>query len=82
MKLKYIPAYNIDGTNTEILSVPDDIPVYSMYTGNIIGFGNILWGTLTDAPIGHKKHGEKFYVIVYNPEYNMWLAHSNIPDLI
>nr|AEX63219.1 hypothetical protein mv_R1017 [Moumouvirus Monve] len=82
MKFKYIPAYNINGTNNIPLSVPDNVPVYSMYTGNIIGFGNIPWGTLTDAPAGHKKHGKKFYIIAYNPEYDLWLAHSNIPDLV
>lgn len=82
MKLKYIPVYNIDDANGKIFTVPDDIPVYSMYSGGLIGYGDILWGTLNDAPFGHKKYGKKFYLIAYNPEYNTWIAHSDIPDLI
>uniref|UniRef100_A0A6G6ABV9 Uncharacterized protein n=1 Tax=Borely moumouvirus TaxID=2712067 RepID=A0A6G6ABV9_9VIRU len=82
MKFKYIPAHNINVNNGEILSVPDDIPVHSIYTGNLITYGDIPWGTLNDAPMGHKKHGKKFYLIAYNPEYNTWIAHSDIPDLV
>ena len=48
---------------------PDD-PVYSVYTGEVVGYGNIPVGTPGDAPVGHHNHGKDFHAIqFYNDAY-------------
>ncbi|BCS82682.1 hypothetical protein QLL95_gp0193 [Cotonvirus japonicus] len=84
MNTKYIPAYDLDlcsGKNhNKTITVPHNQHVVSMYTGDIVGFGPIALGTKTDVEPGHPKYGEDFYVISHVS--GMWLAHSELPDLV
>ncbi|AEX62042.1 hypothetical protein CE11_01062 [Megavirus courdo11] len=80
---KYVPVYDIFYCDkNDSLTVPENEPVYSMYTGNIIGFGPIDINTMTDVGPEHPKYGIAFFVIAHDPINYTWVAHSNLPDLV
>lgn len=79
----YVPCYRPgvgNGISTEE-TVPDGTPVYSEYTGNIVGYGQIPCGMMSDAPEGHRNHGKKFHVININGagEHRLHREHFNLP---
>ncbi|BCS82492.1 hypothetical protein QLL95_gp0360 [Cotonvirus japonicus] len=79
MSKKYVPVYNLNVPNGGMqgppLTVPSDKPVHSSYTGELIGYGPIPRGMMSDAPIGHPNHGKDFHVIEYNPCNESWMMH-------
>jgi hypothetical protein len=73
--MSFLPCY-IPGTGNGISTmcvVPPDAPVYSDYTGNLVGYGPIPFGILSDAPVGHKNYGKNYHGIIVNGagEYRM-----------
>nr|WBF70299.1 hypothetical protein [Megavirus caiporensis] len=83
MKNKHIPVYDIYYCDkNDLLTVPKNEPVYSMYTGNIIGFGPIDINIMTDVDPEHPKYGITFFVIAHDPINYTWVAHSDLPDLV
>lgn len=79
MSKKTVPVYNLNvpngGAQGPPMSVPDDTPVYSSYTGNQVGIGNIPVGTVSDAPTGHPNYGKPFHVIEHNPCNGSFMIH-------
>lgn len=63
----YIPNR---GTAT---TIPQNTPVYSVYTGNFIQNGPVLWGTPSDDSSGRNKN---FHGIVYYPDMNYGMIHD------
>ena len=78
-KSNFIPVHNLNvpngGPQTPV-TITTSTPVYSSYTGNLIGHGPISFGTPTDAPIGHPNHGTNFHVVEFNPANNSFMAHD------
>ncbi len=76
---KNIPVKNINvpngGVPPPIFGVPDDKPVYSSYTGRLIGYGNIPFGTKNDALPGDPNCGGNFHVVEFNPANQTFMAH-------
>lgn len=76
----YLPVKRLNipngGNQGSDLSVPDNEPTYSSYTGNLIGYGNIPRGTTCDAPEGHANFGKDFHVVEYNEANNSYMAHQ------
>ena len=74
-----IPAFNLNvpygGLQGPPLIVPSDQPVFSSYTGNLIGIGPIPNNIRTDAPKGCYGHGQNFHVIERTSN-NEWMAHK------
>lgn len=56
--------------------INQDTPVYSSYTGNLIGNGPLTYGIPTDAPKGYPNYGTNYHVIEYNPANNSYMAHD------
>jgi hypothetical protein len=80
--MSQIPVYNINvpyGGMQQPAFVSADTPVFSSYTGNLIGHGMINHGMRNDAPIGHGNYGKSFHVIEYNPANNSYMAHGYQP---
>lgn len=74
-----IPVFNLNVPNggpQQSVVVGNNTPVYSSYTGNLIGHGPIPYGVKTDAPIGHPNHGKPFHVIEFNPVNKTYMAHD------
>jgi hypothetical protein len=79
---KNIPVFNINvpyGGPQPAAFVTSDTPIFSSYTGNLIGYGPIGWGTPNDAPIGNHNYGKPFHVIEFNPSNNSYMAHGYMP---
>ena len=78
-KIKYIPVKSINVPNGGLQMPPPSItsetPVYSTYTGNLIGYGPIPKGTLCDAPVTERNYGKPYHVVVYNPLNESYMAH-------
>ena len=55
--------------------IPDNQPVYSSYTGELIGYGPTGRGVISDAPIGHPNYGKDFHVVEYNEVNGSYMAH-------
>lgn len=53
--------------------VPENVPIYSKYTGDLIGFGSVPWNTPTDDPTGKNPtyHGGVYYANGPNGPYVM-----------
>ena len=76
----YIPVHNLNYPNGGAPSAPpitNSTPVYSSYTGNLIGSGNIPYSTTCDAPAGHPNYGKDYHAVIYNPANNSYMAHFN-----
>ena len=74
----FIPVFNLNVPNggpQMPMVMPMDAPVYSTYTGNLIGYGPMPIGLISDAPIGHRNHDKPFHVIEYNPVNKSYMMH-------
>lgn len=79
MPKNYVPVHNINVPNggpQQPMTIPSDAPVYSSYTGNLVGYGPQRFGVRSDAPIGHSNYGQNFHVIVHNPANNSYMEHG------
>ena len=78
---QYVPCFSLNVPNggpQQPVGITKETPIYSSYTGRLIGYGPLKFGTPTDAPIGHKNHGTDFHVVEYNPCNGSYMAHLNI----
>jgi hypothetical protein len=57
------PVNEPNGGPQRPITLPSDKPIYSTYTGNLVGYGTISKGTMSDAPEGHPNHGKPFHVV-------------------
>lgn len=76
---KKLPVYTINvpnGGTQRPVNIPTNAPIYSSYTGNLVGHGSQYCGTLCDAPKGHANHGKNFHVVVNNPANGSWMIHG------
>lgn len=66
--MSHLPCYipGVGNLPSRMGIIPDDAPVYSDYTGNLIGYGPVPWGTMSDAPVGHKMHDKIFHGVILN----------------
>lgn len=79
MTQKFLPVYNINipgGGMQPDISLPFDAPVYSSYTGELITYGPVNRGIMTDAPIGHPNYSKPFHVVEYNPVNQTFMMHG------
>lgn len=79
MSKKTIPTFDINtpgGGEQKTVNITKDDPVYSSYTGNLIGYGPIGYGVRTDAPLGHPNYGKSYHVIEHVSVNNSWMAHN------
>lgn len=58
----FIPGTD-GGLSTEV-SVPDDAPVLSDWTGEVIGHGNIPYGVPIKVKKGHKMYGKTYHGVI------------------
>lgn len=75
---KQLPVYDINypgGGPQRPVTISDSSPVYSTYSGNLIGYGPLTTGVKCDAPIGHPNYGKDYHVVEYNPANNTYMAH-------
>lgn len=74
-----IPIHNLNVPNGGLQQpapFSSTTPVYSSYTGNLIGKGPIQTGKVkTDVTAGHSAYDKTFNVIVYNPANNSHMAY-------
>jgi hypothetical protein len=56
------------------LNISHETPIYSTYTGNIIGYGCIQLGTPTGVLSG-EGYGKKYHVVECNPITGTCIAH-------
>jgi hypothetical protein len=56
--------------------------VYSSYTGNLICYGSIPYGTICDAPYGDPHYGKPYHVVEYNEVNNSYMAHYRFSSSI
>ena len=74
-------AYNVNipggGDQGPPIKISEDQPIYSSYTGQLIGYGGIPYGTICDAQVGTRNHGMTYHAIVYNPLNNSYMAHRD-----
>lgn len=79
MSSNYIPVYSLNVPNGGVpgkVFISPNTPVYSSYTGELIGYGQIPRNSImTDAPFGHSRHGKPFHVVVKNPVNDTYMAH-------
>lgn len=75
-----VPVYNINkpggGPQPKAPTVTTNTPVYSSYTGELIGYGPITYGTVNDAPKEHPNYNKSYRVIEYNPCNKTFMAHG------
>lgn len=78
--MSYIPVHPLNVAFGGIPQAPPQVtsstPVYSNYTGNLIGYGQIAKGTPNDAPSNNPQHGGVFHVIQYNIANKQFIAHN------
>lgn len=76
-----IPVFNINipgGGSQQRVFIDENTPVYSSYTGQLVGYGPIQRNQImTDAPRGHPRHGQYFHVIEFNPVNGSHMVHHN-----
>lgn len=83
MPKKFIPNYSTNVPYRGIqkpVSIGEDEPVYSSYTGEKIGYGPIPYGVPTDAAEGQSGFGKNYHVIVLNSANGKWMAHDYQDD--
>jgi hypothetical protein len=75
-----IPVYDMNEPNAgpqKPAIISNDTPVYSCYTGKLIGYGSIKkYSIKTDAPFGSPNYDKYFHVIQYNPANGSWMSHN------
>ncbi len=75
---KHVPVYNLNvpggGPQTPV-AILSNTPVYSSYTGNLIGYGPLQTGVRCDAPIGNPNFNKNYHVVEYNPANQTFMAH-------
>ncbi len=77
---KKLPVYSINvpnGGNQQPITIPANAPVYSSYTGKLVGYGPQPFGMPCDAPQGHPNNGKNYHVIINNPVNGSWMMHRN-----
>lgn len=75
---KFVPIYNLNVPNggpQKSVKISPKTPVHSTYTGNVVGYGRIPKGTISDAPVGHPNHGKPFHVVEHNPVNKSYMIH-------
>jgi len=74
-----VPVYRLNvpggGAQGPPIIIAGTTPVYSSYTGHLVGYGPLTYGTPNDAPKGHPNHGKNFHVIEYNESNGTHMAH-------
>lgn len=75
--MSYVPAYYIGAPHTpgHAITISPNTPVYSSYSGDLIGYGPIKWNTANDAPVHHEKHGQSYHVVEMDSNGN-YMAHG------
>jgi hypothetical protein len=84
--IKNIPTFNINvpggGPQKIVTNIDPNIPIYSSFTGKLIGYGGLPRGTISDAPPGNKNYGKPYRVIEYNPCNDSFMAHTVITMIV
>jgi len=79
MNGNYVPVYNLNipggGLQGPPMVISPITPVYSSYTGNLVGYGPLEKGTPNDAPKGHPNYNKSFHVVEFNPVNQSYMAH-------
>ena len=79
MSKNHLPTFCINVPNggyQQTVTIGPNEPVYSQYTGNLIGYGPMNFGVPNDAPKGNPQYGGVYHVINKNPCNNSWIAHD------
>ncbi len=64
--MSFIPIVNLGGSQQPAV-ITNSTPVYSCYTGELIGSGPIPIGTICDSPPGSGMNGQPYHVIEAAP---------------
>lgn len=74
--MSFIPCYNLGapGIPGGLIQITPNTPIYSSYTGDLIGYGSIPIGTICDAPRNNQKYNQPFHVIEKDSNGN-FMAH-------
>ena len=76
----HVPVYNLNvpygGLQGPPMIISPTTPVYSSYTGDLVGYGPLAQGTPNDAPKNHPNYKKNFHVVEYNPANNSYMAHA------
>ena len=74
-----IPCWSINtpgaGSQGPPMVISNHQPVYSTYSGVLVGHGPIPYGMPGDAPAYHPNYGKDFHVVEYNPANGSYMAH-------
>lgn len=65
-KSNNVPVFDLNkpfGGPQKPITINNNQPVYSSYTGELVGYGNVPKGTICDAPPNNPAHGKPFHVI-------------------
>jgi hypothetical protein len=77
----FIPVFNLNvpngGNQSSAPIITANTPIYSSYTGNLVSYGNVQKGTISDAPIGNANYGKPYHVIEYNSANNSYMMHRS-----
>jgi hypothetical protein len=75
--MSFIPCYDLGAPNMPggKFIISSTTPVYSSYSGDLIGFGQIPIGTKCDASFGSEKYGQSYHVIERDSNGNC-MAHG------
>ena len=77
-KTNTLPVYDLNVPNggpQQPVSIGQNDPVYSTYTGNLVGYGPQPTGVRCDAPQDHPNYGKDYRVIVQNPVTGTFMMH-------
>ena len=77
-KIDFAHNLNVPGGGPQgpPIKISEDEPIYSSYTGELIGYGGIDHGVKVDAPKGEKNYGDNYHAIIFNPVNKTFLAHD------
>jgi hypothetical protein len=77
---KHLPVWDAGEPNRPQVPVvlPENAPVYSVYSGNIVGYGPRPFGVPCDAPKGHPNYGKNFHVIQKHSDGNFVMHRMTI----
>lgn len=74
-----VPVYNLNapggGLQQPAILLAANTPIYSSYSGQLIGYGSVPLGTPTDAIKGQLGYGKNYHVVEYNPANGSHMAH-------
>lgn len=74
-----LPVFSLNvpgGGQQQPVTIQPNTPIYSSYTGDLIGYGNQPYGVKCDAAPSHKNYGKDFHVIDYNPANGSHMMHG------